>query len=1049
MLHTLVVDIKKDLLTTIETECFQLYKDKIKVMETYDNNSKLADSKVEYILAPKTSEYLSQADNVVSKFLLILRKRNDLVFKLLTHAQQNDYNTLSSLLINCFYENIFSSSFIENELLILIYLSLKKEIFDEKTTSKTFLKETINSSLFRGLLRKDDIRSYISIILTDVLEKMESKIANNNILTFNIVELKEKFAAKSKTKNKNVKRPSINASVSSRASIEMLLSAESDNSTDNIRTRREAKGVDKPKQIDNNYYEMYLEGITKKELIEKESTSDDKRMKEYLCKQIQEFENDDTIYQNIQFRLRMSAMGIGEPHKIYQQNFNIVIELIEMLFENFKNNVKIIPYSIKCICKIIAVLVEKRFPNITTLERNTFISEFFFEKIFKPIFTIPDFNGLITSVLVSGNTKKNIILLQKLIRQLINGGFFNANKHPDLTPFNMFFLSMMPRVFSFFDALIDVKLPSALENMLLGQIDENNYIYNYFEANPNEKIQHWSMCFTVEDVLTIFNIIKENESEFIGLNMDTPVNDNDKAQQLKESQDIFEKTYNKLKTTPIYLEKITKKLENDKKMQKKTFLLIQKLKFNKKLGKVMKINDRNQSYTIEFPDDDDTNSNNTNAPPGPQVVSDKTKKLNVIRAKNFLSKILFHFKELTEDVLPSSNTASIIDILESIKIFLQTDYYLLLYAIPLDWYSETLMSLLKELPEEYMENNYMKLYSELRNEVQKEIDKLHLSTLSEIKTKLKYTKRAKNNISNCLKKLHHIEINIKIQKFLESTDYEVQLRVKKSQKKRTFVIEKVNQRQNKFSYFDNFLFDKNDNQKGIQAQNVYNLIQLFPDFVSYHDMRDDEDLTSLLKRFAIPEAINGYLSEFKTLTNKFQPLQNLSTKDEEMVGYEISNIVLSKLNHKLCAKRPEVDDIKITQTCVELSWVKQEHVIPTKQVILNNFLPAAVKHLYQMEKEKSPMAKMEEILKIAELIQSTIVFSTGKQENSVDDNLPFMLYVVIKACPKKFASNVNFIDLFLDPVLKKHKLGHLLSQIKILAGMLQNFTFKNLINITQ
>lgn len=145
-------------------------------METYDNNSKLIDSKIEYILAPKTSEYLSQADNVVTKFLYILRKRNDLVFKLLTHAQQNDYNTLSSLLINCFYENIFSSSFIENELLILIYLSLKKEIFDERTTSKTFLKETINSSLFRGLLRKDDIRSYIGIILTDVIDKWKTKL---------------------------------------------------------------------------------------------------------------------------------------------------------------------------------------------------------------------------------------------------------------------------------------------------------------------------------------------------------------------------------------------------------------------------------------------------------------------------------------------------------------------------------------------------------------------------------------------------------------------------------------------------------------------------------------------------------------------------------------------------------------------------------------------------------------------------------------------------------------------------------------------------------
>ena len=110
---------------------------------------------------------------------------------------------------------------------------------------------------------------------------------------------------------------------------------------------------------------------------------------------------------------------------------------------------------------------------------------------------------------------------------------------------------------------------------------------------------------------------------------------------------------------------------------------------------------------------------------------------------------------------------------------------------------------------------------------------------------------------------------------------------------------------------------------------------------------------------------------------------------------------------------------------------------------------SAVVCLHAMEKEKSPMAKIKEIAKIAELIQNTIVFSTGKSENSVDDFLPIMMYVVIKAKPKMLASNINYINLFLDPLLKKQSMGHLLYQLSLIISILQNFSYKNLINVTE
>ena len=63
------------------------------------------------------------------KFFSILRNRHDLVYKLLTLSKgRESKESLATFIMQFFYENIFSSSFIENELLLIIYLSLQNEI---------------------------------------------------------------------------------------------------------------------------------------------------------------------------------------------------------------------------------------------------------------------------------------------------------------------------------------------------------------------------------------------------------------------------------------------------------------------------------------------------------------------------------------------------------------------------------------------------------------------------------------------------------------------------------------------------------------------------------------------------------------------------------------------------------------------------------------------------------------------------------------------------------------------------------------------------------
>ena len=88
-------------------------------------------------------------------------------------------------------------------------------------------------------------------------------------------------------------------------------------------------------------------------------------------------------------------------------------------------------------------------------------------------------------------------------------------------------------------------------------------------------------------------------------------------------------------------------------------------------------------------------------------------------------------------------------------------------------------------------------------------------------------------------------------------------------------------------------------------------------------------------------------------------------------------------------------------------------------------------------------------MRVSELIQSAIVFSTGQSDNSVDDALPFFEYAIIKAQPQFLSSNVNYMEMFLDTNLKKTKYGLILTQLHLIVETLINFSYENLIGLSE
>ena len=84
----------------------------------------------------------------------------------------------------------------------------------------------------------------------------------------------------------------------------------------------------------------------------------------------------------------------------YQIDFSKILNLINKLFENLLNDLYLLPYSVKCICKIILLLIKKKFKDVNEAEINSFIAKFFFDKLFAPIFENPGLGASIVQVLV-------------------------------------------------------------------------------------------------------------------------------------------------------------------------------------------------------------------------------------------------------------------------------------------------------------------------------------------------------------------------------------------------------------------------------------------------------------------------------------------------------------------------------------------------------------------------------------------------------------------------------------------------------------------------
>ena len=195
-LNDIYFENRDNLLKKIEKNCFEYFQKRMSIQEIYDHVSlSLIDysnkkKNIKYIVSEKPQNEINQCFDPLYKLLFYFRESNELLLKLIENCPIENFEQLANYY---FFVNIFSSSFLNENLLTLIYLLLEKEVdkIQSITSFVPFLDPAQNftARLLRCLSRKDEVKVYLETILKKLLIRTSGLLRNQSNNLFIGLEL--------------------------------------------------------------------------------------------------------------------------------------------------------------------------------------------------------------------------------------------------------------------------------------------------------------------------------------------------------------------------------------------------------------------------------------------------------------------------------------------------------------------------------------------------------------------------------------------------------------------------------------------------------------------------------------------------------------------------------------------------------------------------------------------------------------------------------------------------------------------------------------------
>jgi hypothetical protein len=949
-----------------------------------------------------------------------------IVANLIINSKKEDIQTnIAPLIVNNFYENILSSSYIEDQLLYVFGMVLKNEIDNEITQKKDyikFLEDTPCGILLEQLKMKQDVQTYFKTLIFKIVTHLEEENSSFEI-NFNVKKIQEDF---NKTKEE------IEAEYKRTGKKQKVINSDFFKKTnDEFESKNENEEQAKDIEVFNIKYIPNLNKEEYKKIMDKNDKN--KIMNDFLLSQYQMCMENPKIFTNETFLKNIfDCTPSNDILASYQIDFMKVIKILDSFFKSLKKNLYLLPYSVKCVCKMIFLMIKKKFADLPIVEQNAYISKFFFHKLFSPIFENPGIAALINNFIISGVTQHNLRVISFIIKRIFSGKFFlNSDKEGNYCPFNWYIVEKMQDVYQFFEKITQVSLPSVVQKLMNNELPKS-FEYDYFKENPDEGIFHRSMCFSFNDLCVILNNMKELKDILF----------------VSEETIPFRKTFEKLinKSSTLEIERIKKNIEYEKiilidnKKKKEIevrgypllqYILISELLTSKKYKKIFSINQEKASFTLqELPSTESEEDNRKN---------------NIIKVKNFICTLLNNYRTLVKTDFIEGTTNNTMMILKQLKKYMKISNFVIDGSVPSDWYVDSLIEYLKKIPPNLVANDYDILYQQLESHINGSIKELDFEALSIVLGNVKFCKRGEIYYQKMKTLLIDIELNEKVQNIVEKEPITVELEFKYNNKNKELKIEKSHKKDIQLKSLDNMMFEE-EKHKTYYCRTIKAFTKRFPNIAKYQQIIE-KSLNDMEKDLKITQKISNYFDIIRDfLMSKNSSINNVGNEEFNTISAKIYDYVMEKLYDKLFPREPDPLDNQIFNQCQLLSWTEPKHYIKSKtNLVFDSFLPDVINYFKEIDIQKSPRQKFIYMKKIFQSISNVVKFSGGGQ-TGVDDIMPILNYAFIKAKPPHMNSNCKYMELFIGEKRNREE-GSQLAQLTAICQFAETITADKLFGI--
>ena len=1005
----------KNIQNDINNLCREIYEQKLKVINVTKSGEN-PNIIYNHELVQNNKEYMKDLYLYIPKMIHHLWENPSLMAKLLLNTTDVDIKQyLAPLICDNFYENILSPNYLEDKLVLIIYILLEKEINELKdiNDSQKFLDNTHCSMLLNELISKKDIKEFFRIILKDNIENFESssgdmKLVLNPTIIEKIVIERQKILKKKLSLKKN------------------------DKTKEEIPEETKKQISEEEKKMNEIFFAKYSVDKLFKDLRKEKTENTDlneKFIEQFIKMQSIKNNDEDNIYSNKEFFTLMNTNS-DNAHDIlkeYQNNFLRFVNFLESIYESFIENLDLLPFSIKCICKIISILLEKRFPNINEIEKFSFISKFIFNNLLVPVLINPTRGALINNYIISNNTLYNMNYAIKIIERFTSFKLFDPKNETIFSPFNNFFLENLSKLIKINEFLIKTKIPLFIEKIIEGKIKSNSK-YDYFQEHTNEIIYNRSIFLSMNHVKIIMKgIIPLLQDEDIAFQkiVSKIIDNNENMQYLIELSDQNEKVINK----KVKNEKGRGKIQRNEQYIK--YFLLNDTIYNEKYQNLINNEDSNTYFKLQEKKIKDNNA---------QEIEENL----IIKTKNLISSSLSNYRILEEINFGLENIGNTFDILKKLKHFMKSTNYVVDEGIPSEWYIGLLLENLKKLPEKYKENDYEKLYVELEQDIKNAIEFHDFELLSVIVAKMRFSKRRKDFYIHLTDVLIDINLNNNVNKIIENDEINVKLFFKLGDKGK-FNIYKEDLSERQLDFLNSFVFQDDKDVK--TCKTIKSFTNIFPDLNKYaNNIIETRTVFELQKELNVPKEINVFFNIIKNHLINVKKIKD--EKELNLIYNKVYDYVWSKIYNKLYPKQIDVMDTSLNHKFNIFSWIEPYHLIKDNcNYKFELILPKIINYFDCINTEKSPRKKIMNVNFIFEAINNLLEFNQNKMTIGVDNQMPLLNYIFIKAKPKNIFTNCEFMALYIGDKARKKEDNYLI-QLKSIRDFTLNLSHHKLFNIT-